>query len=317
MDFTTITGSGTVTLGTPSTLTSSTTNSVAATSHTHEITNYALSGTAKQISVSGSPKVLGQGTTLSLPQDIATDSNVTFKDINVTNLTVTGTLTTKNVEEINVGDNIITLNGNETGAPSQNAGIEIERGTSTNTSLLWNEGTDRWTFTNDGSNFNVIPIPVEYTYISGTDITLTGTGNKTINQKAITRIDTANTTAPGHSGAFTVVDSVTSSTTGHITAINLKTVTLPAAQTLPTVNDGALTMAVAGIGLTGSATFTANQLGASSFTVTSDATTLATANTLVARDASGDIRANKKFYYNDNAYTEYNSTDKCIDFVFA
>ncbi|MCF7866505.1 tail fiber domain-containing protein, partial [Candidatus Woesearchaeota archaeon] len=38
MDFTTITGSGTITLGTPTTLTSTTTNSASATTHTHAIT---------------------------------------------------------------------------------------------------------------------------------------------------------------------------------------------------------------------------------------------------------------------------------------
>ena len=40
MDFTTITGTGSVTLGTPSTLTASTTNAVTTTSHTHQITGF-------------------------------------------------------------------------------------------------------------------------------------------------------------------------------------------------------------------------------------------------------------------------------------
>ena len=60
MNFTTITGTGSVTMGTPSTLTNATTNEVTATSHTHAITNYGVSGTTNQITVSGSPKVLGQ-----------------------------------------------------------------------------------------------------------------------------------------------------------------------------------------------------------------------------------------------------------------
>jgi hypothetical protein len=66
------------------------------------------------------------------------------------NLTVSGTTTTVNTETINLADNIVTLNSNETGTPSQNAGIEVERGTSTNRSLIWNESTDQWEFTNDG-----------------------------------------------------------------------------------------------------------------------------------------------------------------------
>ena len=52
--------------------------------------------------------------------------------------------------------NIITLNSNETGTPSQNGGIEIERGTSTNVTLRWNETNDVWEFTNDGTNYHVL-----------------------------------------------------------------------------------------------------------------------------------------------------------------
>jgi len=39
-------------------------------------------------------------------------------------------------------------------------------------------------------------------------------------------------------------------------------------------------------------------------------------NTVVARDTSGDIKASTKYYYGATAYTEYNATDKTIDFVF-
>jgi hypothetical protein len=56
-------------------------------------------------------------------------------------------------------------------------------------------------------------------------------------------------------------------------------------------NNGTLTMAVSGTGLSGSATFTANQAGASSFTVTSNATNANTGSTIVARDASGNFSA--------------------------
>jgi hypothetical protein len=56
-------------------------------------------------------------------------------------------------------------------------------------------------------------------------------------------------------------------------------------------NNGTLTMAVSGTGLSGSATFTANQAGASSFTVTSNATDANTASAIVARDASGNFSA--------------------------
>jgi hypothetical protein len=76
---------------------------------------------------------------------LATDQDVTFDDVIVGgNLTVNGTTTTVNSNTVNIGDNIITLNSDETGTPSQDAGITIERGTATNKSLVWTESTDKW-----------------------------------------------------------------------------------------------------------------------------------------------------------------------------
>ena len=61
------------------------------------------------------------------------------------NLTVQGTTTTVDSNTVNIGDSIITLNSDETGTPSQNGGIEIERGTSTNVTFVWDETNDMWT----------------------------------------------------------------------------------------------------------------------------------------------------------------------------
>ena len=61
------------------------------------------------------------------------------------NLTVSGNTTYVNTEEILLSDNIITLNANYTGStPSENAGIEVERGTLANSKLVWNETADYW-----------------------------------------------------------------------------------------------------------------------------------------------------------------------------
>ncbi len=66
--------------------------------------------------------------------------------------------------ELNIEDNIIRLNSNVIPpmTPVANSGIEVRRGTSPSVFLMWNEMTDRWTFTNDGSTFYNIPIPSEY-----------------------------------------------------------------------------------------------------------------------------------------------------------
>ena len=61
------------------------------------------------------------------------------------NLTVTGTETVVNTETIQLADNTIVLNSNATGTPSENGGIEIERGDLANVSFLWDEGVGRWT----------------------------------------------------------------------------------------------------------------------------------------------------------------------------
>ena len=69
------------------------------------------------------------------------------------NMTVSGSSTTVNTETLTINDNIIVLNNNASGAPSENAGIEVERGSSDNVSIRWNETADTWQLTNDGSTF--------------------------------------------------------------------------------------------------------------------------------------------------------------------
>ena len=95
--------------------------------------------------------------TIGIGQAVGTTSDVTFNDLTVSgNLTVNGTTTTVNTAQILLEDNIITLNSGEVGTPSANAGIEIERGTSANAVLRWNESTDKWETTNDGTNYYAI-----------------------------------------------------------------------------------------------------------------------------------------------------------------
>lgn len=74
------------------------------------------------------------------------------------NFTVSGTTTTVNSNTVSVADNILTLNSDVTGTPTQNAGIEVERGDEANVQIRWNEGGLKWTFTNDGAVYNPIPV---------------------------------------------------------------------------------------------------------------------------------------------------------------
>jgi hypothetical protein len=73
------------------------------------------------------------------------------------NLTINGTQTVVNTETLTVDDNIIILNNNASGTPSENAGIQVNRGTSADVTLRWGESTDTWEFTNDGTTYYALP----------------------------------------------------------------------------------------------------------------------------------------------------------------
>jgi hypothetical protein len=94
-------------------------------------------------------------------KDSSTSSSVSFARLQTSgdvvvggDLTVNGTTTTLNTETLLVEDNIVVLNSGITASPTLNSGIEVERGTSANVVMRWNESTDRWDFTNDGSTYN-------------------------------------------------------------------------------------------------------------------------------------------------------------------
>jgi hypothetical protein len=78
----------------------------------------------------------------------------------------------------------------------------------------------------------------------------------TVNHDLTTRTNTTSAASPGYGATFTALDSITTNTTGHITGVNTKTVTIPASDdttyTLP-VTAGSLTNPKSGIiTLTGS-----------------------------------------------------------------
>lgn len=110
-----------------------------------------IAGTSNEIEVSGSGSE-NSAVTIGLPDSVTITSDLTVGG----NLTVNGTLTSLNTEQVTIEDNVVVLNSNVTGSPAANAGLEVERGTSTNTSIIWNETDDKWTLTNNGSNYHAI-----------------------------------------------------------------------------------------------------------------------------------------------------------------
>ena len=120
------------------------------------------------------------------------------------NLTIQGSTTTINTETVALQDNILLLNSNSANTPSENAGLEVERGNSANVKLRWNESTDRWQFTNDGSAYFNLPITSELA------------NPYTHPDSDVTNLDT--------SGAE-ILDTLATNATGHITAMTKRTLT--------------------------------------------------------------------------------------------
>ena len=73
------------------------------------------------------------------------------------NLTVDGTTTTVNSNTISLGDNLIVLNGDLASdtAPTEDAGIEVNRGNATNAKLFWDEANDRWAMYDGASTYTI------------------------------------------------------------------------------------------------------------------------------------------------------------------
>ena len=87
---------------------------------------------------------------IAIGQAVGTTSDVTFNDVIVDgDLTVNGTTTTVNSNEVNIGDAIILLNADATGSASAPAGFEIERGDDANVSFIWDEAVDKWDLDNE------------------------------------------------------------------------------------------------------------------------------------------------------------------------
>ena len=116
-----------------------------------------VAGTANEVTVSGSGGETA-AITIGLPDDVTITNNLTVGG----NLNVTGTINSVNTTQVNIVDNKINLNTDFTGTPTVDAGIRVERGTSTDVEILWREAAGStqsattWGLTNDGTNYHSI-----------------------------------------------------------------------------------------------------------------------------------------------------------------
>jgi hypothetical protein len=196
-------------------------------------------------------------TNLTTGQDVFVGRNldVTGNAVIDGNLTVSGTTTTVNTETVTIADNIILLNSDATGTPSQNGGIEIERGSSTNVQLRWNEANDYWQV-GEGND----PIYSRVATASWLNVGGGLTYNSTTGQFAHT--DTSSQSSVNNSGN-TFIQDISVDAYGHITDLVSSTVV---------VGDGTVTLS-AGTYLNGGNAFTTNQSNNETITFNHDDTT--------------------------------------------
>jgi hypothetical protein len=128
----------------------------------------------------------GSNATIAIGQAVGTSASVTFGQVTTSgdfvvggNLTVSGTTTSVNTETLTIDDNIVVLNNNVTGTPTENAGIEIERGTSANVLVRWNETNDKWEATNDGTTYGNLVTTADVGTVSSSMIADVSTNART------------------------------------------------------------------------------------------------------------------------------------------
>ena len=145
-----VTGTGTMTnLGDVSIATTVQPNSVAlGTDTTGNYVAGATGGTG--VTITGTAGE-GWSPTIAIGQDVSTTSDVTFNNVQVDSnltidgdLTVAGTFTSTNTETLTVTSQFVIVNDGQTGTPTLDGGLEVERGTSVNKRFYWDESEGKW-----------------------------------------------------------------------------------------------------------------------------------------------------------------------------
>jgi hypothetical protein len=295
-------------------------------SETNISTGIVASGQTKVINI-GSSGASGSNTQINIGADGVNRNSV----VNVYGtLNVSGKVNTINTEEILISDNVITLNSdiNDAIGSGWTAGLKVRLadvgGNPVYKSLFWDNDDLRWEI--DGQPLAILSNikDATITIAGGADLEIDTTGgangvftvnqadNETITLKhsSVTRTNTTSTDTPANGGTFTAVDSISTSATGHVTGVNLKTVTLPNADTY-TVNATSITNG-AKLNLdaaAGTDTFV-EFLGSGGTTVTrtdSDTITISSSNKTITLAAGNGL-------VTGGTFTLDNAADKTITF---
>jgi hypothetical protein len=140
------------------------------------------------------------------------------------NLTINGTTTTVNTTTLDVEDNIITINKNQTGTPETNllSGIEVERGDETNFQFVFQESSDLFKVGQVGDLQAVAtrqdtPTDLGVAYFNTTTNRFETTTNLKVNASGF--VENLNVKATGNVVPFTI-DALSSGQTSNLLSIN-------------------------------------------------------------------------------------------------
>lgn len=167
-------------------------------------------GTSNEVEVTRS----GNEITVGLPNDVTIAGN----------LTVIGTTTTNNVETVSTSNGVIfegnAADGNE---------LTLIAGTLTaDRTITLPDATGTVALTSNIGN-GTLTVTAGTLMSGGGSFTANQSGNSsvTINHASVSRTNNTSSVSPTFGATFTAIDSITTSTEGHITAVNTKTITLP------------------------------------------------------------------------------------------
>ena len=167
-------------------------------------------GTTNEIEVSHASGSI----TVGLPNDVVISGN----------LTVIGTTTTNNVETVSTSNGVIfegnAADGNE---------LTLIAGTLTaDRTITLPDATGTVALTSNIGN-GTLTVTAGTLMSGGGSFTANQSGNSsvTINHAPVSRTNNTSSVSPAFGATFTAIDSITTSTEGHITAVNTKTITLP------------------------------------------------------------------------------------------
>lgn len=96
----------------------------------------------------------GNEPTVEISHDGSNGQLKVLGDLSVTGKINIGSFNIIEKNELKIGDNIITLNSDVTGTPTENAGFEINRGSLPNVKLYWDETDDVWKLTDNSGDSN-------------------------------------------------------------------------------------------------------------------------------------------------------------------